>query len=106
MNAANARRTLKQTGRNTVNLFQQRAQWPHTVQDITKSLDGVWGVVGATGSNGNLYRLERSLQPPTTYKITEYKGDDESAILSESNFDGEQRDEAVKQFARAIGFDV
>jgi len=102
----NARRTLKQTGRKTVNLFQQRAQWPHTVQDITKSLDGVWGVVGATGSNGNLYRLERSLQPPTTYKITEYKGDDESAILSESNFDGEQRDEAVKQFARAIGFDV
>lgn len=87
-------------------LFQQRAQWPHTINDITKSLDGVWGVVGATGSNGNLYRLERSLEPPTTYKITEYKGEDESDIVAENQFAAEQRDDAVKQFARAIGFDV
>jgi len=87
-------------------MFQQRAQWPHTLSDIVKSLDGVWGVVGATGPNGNLYRLERSLQPPTTYKMTEYKGEDESAIIEEANFDGPQRDEAVNKFARAIGFDV
>lgn len=87
-------------------LFQQRAQWPHTVGDITKSLDGVWGVVGATDSNGNLHRLERSLKPPTTYKITEYKGEDESAIEKETHFEEPQRDEAVKQFAKSIGFAV
>ena len=87
-------------------LFQQRAQWPHTIGDITKSLDGVWGVVGATDSNGNLHRLERSLKPPTTYKITEYKGEDESAIVAETHFEEAQRDDAVKQFAKSIGFAV
>jgi hypothetical protein len=87
-------------------MFSIRAQWPHTVDDIVKALDGVWGVVGATGNNGNLFRLERSLNEPTTYKITEYRGEDESDIAAQLDFEGSQKDEAVKQFARSIGFDV
>lgn len=85
-----------------------RAQWPHTVDDIVKALDGVWGVVGATGNNGNLYRLERSLKPPTTYTFTEYRGEDEADVISQKTFEnGEQdRDAAIKEFARAIGFEV
>ncbi len=87
-------------------MFITRAQWPHTIEDIVKSLDGVWGVVGATGPNGNLYRLERSLTPPTSYKLTEYNGEDEAAIVSQKDFSGDERDDAVKQFAQHIGFSV
>ncbi|MBK7838912.1 MAG: hypothetical protein IPJ49_14785 [Candidatus Obscuribacter sp.] len=54
-----------------------RAQWPHTVDDIVKALDGVWGLCGAHGTNGNLYRLERSLHEPVIYTLTEYRGEDE-----------------------------
>jgi len=63
-------------------------------------------VVGATGNNGNLFRLERSMKPPTTYTLTEYKGDDESAVLSQNVFDESSRGEAINTFARAIGFEV
>ncbi len=57
-----------------------RAQWPHTIDDIVKALDGVWGVVGATSESGTLYRLERTLKEPTVYTLTEYVGSDETAI--------------------------
>ena len=83
-----------------------RAQWPHTVDDIVRALDGVWGVVGATGVNGNLYRLERSLKEPTTYKLTQYRGEDEADILALTDFEGEEKELALKVFAQAIGFEV
>ncbi len=83
-----------------------RPQWPHTVEDILKSLDGVWGLVGAEGENGNLYRLERSLHEPLTYTITEYRGKEESDILQKETFDAAAKDQAVKAFAKAIGFTV
>jgi hypothetical protein len=81
-----------------------RAQWPHTVDDIRKSLDGVWGLVGATGENGNLYRLERSLTEPTTYRLTEYKGGDEEIVLNTQSYEAAQKAEAVKVFAQHLGF--
>ncbi|HEY9784228.1 MAG TPA: hypothetical protein V6D17_02425 [Candidatus Obscuribacterales bacterium] len=83
-----------------------RPQWPHTIEDITKSLEGVWGLVGATGTNGNLYRLERSLHEPLVYTLTEYKGNEESDVIRRDVFEGGKRDEAVKAFAKAIGFTV
>ncbi len=83
-----------------------RAQWPHSMDDINKSLDGVWGLVGATGVNGNLHRLERSLHEPIVFIVTEYNGADEGDIKEKLTFSPEQRDEAVARFARAIGFDV
>lgn len=83
-----------------------RPQWPHTVEDILKSLDGVWGLVGAEGENGNLYRLERSLHEPLIYTITEYRGKEESDILQKQTFDATAKDDAVKAFAKAIGFTV
>jgi len=81
-----------------------RAQWPHTVDDIRKSLDGVWGLVGATGENGNLFRLERSLKEPAAYKLTEYKGSDEEVVLSSKVYEAAQKEEAVKDFALYLGF--
>ena len=87
-------------------MLTQRAQWPHTIADIVRSLDGVWGVVGATGESGNLYRLERSLKEPTVYTFTEYEGADESKILKQKSYEQDGRDEAVADFARAIGFQV
>lgn len=83
-----------------------RAQWPHTVDDIVSSLDGIWGLVGATGANGNLFRLERSLHEPLIYTFTEYRGNDEGDVLNKQVFQDSQKDEAVKKFARAIGFEV
>jgi len=83
-----------------------RAQWPHTIDDITKSLDGVWGVVGATSESGTLYRLERTLKEPTVYTLTEYVGTDENAVASTETFEQDKREEAVKRFAKAIGFAV
>lgn len=83
-----------------------RPQWPHTVDDILKSLDGVWGLVGATGENGNLYRLERSLHEPLVYTLSEYNGNEESDILHKDTFDAAGKDAAVKAFAKAIGFTV
>jgi hypothetical protein len=83
-----------------------RAQWPHTVEDILKSLDGVWGLVGATGENGNLYRLERSLHEPLVYTLSEYRGNEESEILKKETFDASAKDAAVKAFAKALGFTV
>jgi hypothetical protein len=81
-----------------------RAQWPHTVDDIRKALDGVWGVVGATGENGNLFRLERSLKEPIAYKLIEYKGTDEEVVLSSKVYEAAQKADAVKDFARVLGF--
>lgn len=83
-----------------------RAQWPHTLEDITKALDGVWGVVGATSETGTLYRLERTLKEPTVYTLIEYVGADENAIASTDTFAQDKREEAVKRFAKAIGFAV
>ncbi|MBZ0185031.1 MAG: hypothetical protein K8F91_02175 [Candidatus Obscuribacterales bacterium] len=81
-----------------------RAQWPHTIDDIIKALDGVWGVVGATGTNSNLYRLERSLKEPTIYMFTQYQGDNEANIIEKKTFEAAKKQVAVDAFARAIGF--
>ena len=81
-----------------------RAQWPHTVEDIIKSLDGVWGLVGATGTNGNLFRLERSLNEPIIYTVTEFKGADEETILTSRTYQANEKDPAVQDFAKQIGF--
>ncbi|HEY9713311.1 MAG TPA: hypothetical protein V6C72_07565 [Chroococcales cyanobacterium] len=87
-----------------MNATTTRAQWPHTIDDIVKSLDGIWGLVGAEGTNGNLFRLERSLHEPLQYTVTEYKGKEETEVLSKKTFEASERDSAVEQFAKAIGF--
>ncbi len=89
-----------------MNVTTSRAQWPHTIDDILNSLDGIWGLVGATSTNGNLLRLERSLHEPLAYTITEYRGNDESDVVRRETYDGKQRDEAIELFAQAIGFQV
>jgi len=85
-------------------MITTRAQWPHTIEDIKMSLDGIWGLVGATGVNGNLYRLERSLHEPLVYTLTEYEGNDEAAVRSKKTFTAADRESAVSEFAAAIGF--
>lgn len=87
-------------------IISQRPQWPHTISDIVNSLDGIWGLVGATGTNGNLFRLERSLHEPLTYTFTEYRGQDESDIVRRQLYGPEQRDAVIKEFAQAIGFQI
>ena len=82
----------------------ERAQWPHTVADIIKSLDGIWGLVGATATSGNLLRLERSLNEPTTYTITEYEGDNEASVINKSTYQAGEKAQAVTEFARQLGF--
>jgi hypothetical protein len=84
--------------------MQTRPQWPHTIDDILKSLDGIWGLVGATALNGNLMRLERSLEQPTTYSLTEYDGEDQTKVLSEKTFPADQKGFAVGEFASRLGF--
>ena len=83
-----------------------RPQWPHTLDDITNSLDGIWGLVGATGANLNLYRLERSLHEPLSYTLTEYRGENESDIVRRQIYGQDQRDEAIREFAASIGFEI
>ena len=83
-----------------------RSQWPHTVHDIVKALDGVWGLVGAIDTKGNLIRLERSLHEPLTYKITEYDGVSEEKVVSETKYESHHKEDAVKRFAHALGFDM
>ncbi len=83
-----------------------RAQWPHSIEDIEKSLDGIWGLVGATGPSGDLYRLERSLNEPYVFTVTEYNGVDEADIKNKQTFESGKRVEAIAVFAKAIGFDV
>lgn len=83
-----------------------RAQWPHTLDDIVRSLDGIWGLVGATDSAGNLLRLERSLHEPLVYIVTEYKGHDETDIVRKLTFDAHKKTEAINTFAQAIGFQI
>lgn len=81
-----------------------RPQWPHTVNDIVKALDGIWGVVGATATSGNLLRLERSLKEPVTYMLTEYYGQDEGKPVREVRYAADERDNAIKEFAVMLGF--
>ncbi|MBU6454290.1 MAG: hypothetical protein KGS72_21105 [Cyanobacteria bacterium REEB67] len=81
-----------------------RAQWPHTIQDIHKALDGVWGLIGANGTNGNLYRLERSLHEPTIYTVTEYRLNDESDIVRREEYGTGDKEKAISAFAKEIGF--
>ena len=85
-------------------MLTTRPQWPHTIDDIKKSLDGIWGLVGATGTNGNLLRLERSLHQPLVYTLTEYEGSDENRIVRKQTYGAEQREDAIRDFASAIGF--
>jgi len=84
-------------------MVTMRAQWPHTVDDIVKSLDGIWGLVGAEGSSGDLYRLERSLHEPLVYTLTEYQGGDESKVVRKQTYNAGDKDKAVADFAAAIG---
>ena len=86
-------------------MYKERAQWPHTIEDIKKSLDGVWGVVGATDQKGNLFRLERSLKEPTVYTLIEYVGEDEKEVKKKTKFESKDKDSAIDSFARAIGFE-
>lgn len=81
-----------------------RSQWPHTVDDIVKALDGVWGVVGAISQSGNMLKLERSFSKPTVYKFVEYDGNNEARPLNEKTFSEEEKDEAINQFAKLLGF--
>jgi hypothetical protein len=81
-----------------------RPQWPHTVDDIVKSLDGIWGLVGATDINGNLIRLERSLQEPTTYTLTQYQGQDEAKVVNKKTYSQQDKMQAVNLFASQLGF--
>jgi hypothetical protein len=81
-----------------------RAQWPHTIEDIVKSLDGIWGLVGATGTNGNLFRLERSLKEPTTYTFLEYRGIDEREAVQKRVYQADEKEQAIKDFAKELGF--
>lgn len=81
-----------------------RPQWPHTVEDIFKALDGIWGLVGATGTNGNLLRLERSLREPITYTLTEYAGESEADVVNTTVYTADQKAFAVGEFARQLGF--
>ena len=62
--------------------------------------------VGATGENGNLYRLERSLHEPLVYTLSEFRGNEESEILNKETFESSAKDSAVKAFAKALGFTV
>lgn len=85
-------------------MVTERPEWPHTIDDIFKSLDGVWGLVGATAVNGNLVRLERSLQPPVEYTFIEYEGSNESRVLRRQTYQSEEKEKAVNAFARLLGF--
>ncbi len=87
-------------------MLTTRPQWPHTMSDITNSLDGIWGLVGATGTNGNLYRLERSLHEPLTYTLIEYAGNNENQVVKKKTFTAKDKDEAVNEFATALGFET
>ena len=87
-------------------MLTTRPQWPHTVEDINSSLDGIWGLVGATGTNGNLYRLERSLHQPLHYTLFEYEGSNESKVINKQVFGSEEKAEAIREFAQALGFDA
>jgi hypothetical protein len=81
-----------------------RPQWPHSLDDIKASLDGIWGLVGATDGNGNLWRLERSLHEPLSYTITQFAGLDEGKVVKKTTFTKDQRVEAIREFAQALGF--
>ena len=81
-----------------------RPQWPHTVDDIVKSLDGIWGLVGATANSGNLLRLERSLHEPITYTVTEYEGMDENKVVRKNSYSADQKQQAISDFAKQLGF--
>jgi len=83
-----------------------RPQWPHTLDDIVNSLEGVWGLVGATATNGNLMRLEKSLHEPVIYTMTEYRGEDEADVVCRQNYEASKREEAINAFAKAIGFQI
>jgi hypothetical protein len=74
------------------------------MEDIYKALDGVWGLIGANGVNGNLYRLERSLHEPLLYTLTEYRLSDESDIVRREEYSEDQKQAAISAFAKAIGF--
>lgn len=81
-----------------------RPQWPHTVDDIVKALDGIWGLVAATSTAGNLMRLERSLSEPVTYTLVEYEGEDQTKVKNTTTYTKDQKGFAVGEFARLLGF--
>ena len=85
-------------------MIKTRAQWPHSIEDITNSLDGIWGLVGAQGTNGNLVRLERSLHQPLTYTLSEFEGHDETKVVRKKTYTVNEKMAAITEFAQALGF--
>ncbi len=82
----------------------ERATWPHTISDIYKALDNIWGVVGAYDLHNNLMRLEKSISSPITYILTSFEGNNEKKITKTESYAESQKDQAVNDFAKAIGF--
>lgn len=85
-------------------MITERSQWPHTVADIEKALDGVWGLVGAIDSHGNLVRLEKSLREPTSYILLCFAGQNEDQVVQRTQYDSDNRQQAVRDFAVLLGF--
>jgi hypothetical protein len=97
---------MSQQDKSLINEITVRPHWPHTVEDILNSLDGIWGLVGAEGINGNLFRLERSLHEPVVYTLIEHKGKEEGEIVNKRIYQLPEKMAAVNDFAQALGFTV
>lgn len=77
-----------------------RPFYPHTLQDVTRAVDGPLGLVVGDMADGSIWVLKRGRKTPG-YSLTHYKDAARSATLSHRDI--AERQEAVNAMAEAIG---
>ncbi len=70
----------------------------HTVDDIVNSLDGIWGLVGATrGTEGNLLRLEEEprTETPCDTRLPNTMATTKQHVLHKQTFQATEKIDAI-----------
>ena len=77
-----------------------RPTFPHTLADITRSIDGGLGIVVGDLPDGSIWVLKRN-RKTHDFTLTHYDSPKRRETLAQEHFSGRQ--DAIDAMARAIG---
>jgi hypothetical protein len=80
-----------------------RPFFPHTLDDVTRAVDGPFGLVVADMPDGALHVLKRDRRAPGAYDLLHYADAARTRIVAQERVEGRER--ALAVFAARIGLD-
>ena len=78
-----------------------RPTFPHTLSDITRAVDGPFGLVVGDIDGGAIYVLTRPRKPGQRWTLRRYADSSRTALQEERSFD--DRGPAIAAMAQAVG---